>query len=161
MRLWTWQGAKHSLTTGTIKHSESVDYNAESLLGMRAASEKLWNRLGTDQIIWCGVGDPNSWCVFDCDPRMVLWELDVPDAGILKFIDASLWDRFVSDQDPVPQMRWDTLFLRGITPNACVLLRHPIPIEWVVRRRKVTQVTAQGQAISKQEWKELAPGKNG
>jgi len=151
--LWTWQGAEHSLTTGKIDQSKSDYYCDEQLPGIRDAYRLLFEQLKTDQVIWCYTRE-NQHPVFSYR-RDVEWHLRVPSSCLLGKISSSVWNRLV--EKPVSSFSAGSLFLPDITHDATVLLRHPIPVEWILSRRKVVQVRFEGQPITQQKWKYLDP----
>jgi hypothetical protein len=83
MQLCTWQGPRHSLTSGHVDLSRSEYYN--TVANVPAAYAELRKRLGTDQLIWCYTR-PEDHIKSEGDTR-VPWVLDVPDDRIGRFTD--------------------------------------------------------------------------
>ena len=54
MRVWTYQGTDHDITSGAIDMRESKFYKDESLHNVECAYAELWQWTGTEMIIWGG-----------------------------------------------------------------------------------------------------------
>jgi hypothetical protein len=97
MRLWTWQNPDFSLANKqqkveSIKYSIYLnhDYIAEEQRNRhKTAYQKVWERLGSDQILWCFTRyeeaiDEASIEEFG-NRGYLLWEIDTPEDKIIKY----------------------------------------------------------------------------
>lgn len=94
MKLWTWQADDSTPTFGDIDPRRPGSYY-DMFPKYRPAFERLWDRLGTDQILWCFVDEEEArkpW------PHRSLWALDVPDDSILAVIDPGVWERILGSR---------------------------------------------------------------
>lgn len=99
MRLWTWQNPDFSLANKQQK-VKSIEYSIylkvlskEEKERHKAAYQKVWERLGTDQILWCftqyeDATDKASIEEFE-KMRDLLWEIDAPEDKIKKYCNAA------------------------------------------------------------------------
>lgn len=92
MRLWTWQGRGHSLTSGRIDLARSAYHQDEDLPGVARAYVQIAEKLGTDQLVWCYT-EQTKWN--ESIPPRVEWELEVPEAAILAYVDDHAWSKLV------------------------------------------------------------------
>ena len=102
MRLYTWHKPEFSLFE-TVDHSLS-EYCKNA--GVRQACEQLWERLNTDQIVWCYIRDG------DCPKThgtRVKWILEVPDEEVI-LTDLVVWNRIIGETNfaapPSIRQRW-------------------------------------------------------
>jgi len=103
MRLWTWQNPKFSLTDKQ-QEVKSIEYsiylNHECIPEKernrhKAAYQKVWERLGTNQILWCFTQyevaiDNVSVEEFE-KMGCLLWEIDAPEDKIIKYCNTA-WE---------------------------------------------------------------------
>jgi hypothetical protein len=103
MRLWTWQNPDFSLANKQ-KEFKSIEYsiylNHPQLAKQekerhKGAYQKVWERLGSDQILWCFTQyetavDETSIEEFE-KMRCLLWEIDAPEDKIIKYC-ISAWE---------------------------------------------------------------------
>lgn len=100
LRLWTLQGKCHSLTQGRVDPRRSEYLNSAHISGttsIRPAYELVWERLNTDQIIWCHVEDPR---LGGAQGDGVMWELRVPRAmepegPVLAVVRPTTWESLI------------------------------------------------------------------
>jgi len=105
MRLWTWQNPDFSLANKQQK-VQSLEYsyylNAPTISKKakerhKVAYQKVWERLGTDQILWCftqyevAVNKLSSIKEFEEIRGCLLWELDAPEDKIIRYCNAA-WE---------------------------------------------------------------------
>ena len=123
MNLWTFQGTGHSLTNGRVDVRRSPYWDDPKY---RHAAGKLFEKLGTDQLIWC-VGEPTE--LFRTAEQPIRWRLDVPESMIIEVLDTDTWrelreGKFTDDADEA--LLWSRAFLPSVLPKAQVLVRHPV-----------------------------------
>jgi len=102
VRLWTSQPAGFSIVTGTLDPKRSR-YNCDTVPNYLVRRGELAHRLGTDRFLWCSTVRPVRY-VQPVDPE-VEWELEVPTAQILKFMDDIVWNRILGLTCDVPERR--------------------------------------------------------
>lgn len=91
MKLWTWQKKDFSLINSvklidSRNHSEYYNEHKEKF-------EKLWDRLKTNQFLWCYSEKENAFSEASKleYKNHVLWELDIPVDSIFKNICSIAW----------------------------------------------------------------------
>lgn len=107
MRLWTCHTPEFSLTEGRVNYKLSPYYRDPDVPNFDIAMPRLWEILGTDQLVWCCVKrDQHSQT---STPR-VKWEVEVPECGILRFVDDHVWNRILGKDCPPLSARraWQT-----------------------------------------------------
>lgn len=99
----------------------------------------LWERLGTDQFLWCCTLQ-GKFPRKSSDDDLVEWELNVPEASVLAFINALAWESMVSGGAE----KWDTLFIRNrpieVSIGVHALVSVPLPPGSVTCRGPVTAI---------------------
>lgn len=108
MRLWTCQNKEVELTGGNFNSRKySSYYNDPSFPKAKPAYEKLWDKLGTERVLWCftkekdAVDQANTAEVQD----QVLWELNVPEnfpEDKLKIVCSITWHWIIRGGKCVP-----------------------------------------------------------
>ena len=90
MELRSWQTPDFDLTSGKVDHSKSYYYKETP--GYSRACLKLWELLGTNQIIWCFTDkDEHRYLGVGAN---VEWVIDVPRSDI-KLIDTCIWEKII------------------------------------------------------------------
>jgi len=100
MKFWTWQHDKTKPTVGDIDpRCLDSDYNSNP--EFRPAFDRLWEELGTDQLIWCFVDEKEAtrspW------RNRSRWILEVPQESIFQVIDPGVWERILGSGAVPPQ----------------------------------------------------------
>lgn len=111
MQLWTYQSQDFSLTEGRVdpKRSEFAKDHPD-------AYRKLYDLLGTDQIIWCSTTNDEK--------RLWLhrheWELDVPESAFFRIVDCMVWNGILGkDMVQPPKAIDDELRDRAFSMFTC------------------------------------------
>jgi len=65
---------------------------AETVPGILEAYQRVWERVGTDPIIWCWTKTEGH---LNVNSNEVRWELDVPNTDILALVDDYVWNRIL------------------------------------------------------------------
>ena len=91
MKLWTWQADEIKPTVGDIDPRCPGSYY-DSNPKFRPEFEKLWEKLGADQILWCFVDEEEAKIPWNGRSR---WSLDIPDDSLLATIDPDVWERIL------------------------------------------------------------------
>ncbi len=112
MRLWSIHTPDFSLTAGKVDHSKSNYY--DSVPKLRESYHKLWNliQIPDGQIIWCYTQNDRLEKKKD---EKILWPLDVPEDGIICFVDDLVWNRLLGIECAVGKgkhRQWDAEALR-------------------------------------------------
>ena len=98
MRLWSLHKPDFSLTCGRVDHTKSEYY--QNTPGVPEAYEELWKLIGIPegQIVWCFT------CRDEIKPEVpkVLWELEVPEKEIVRFVDDIVWNRILGIRCALP-----------------------------------------------------------
>ncbi len=103
MRLWSVHSPDFSTLEGNVDHSKSPYF--ETVPGISEAYQRVWDHVGTDQIIWCWATTEGH---FDVDADKVQWVLDVPEAEILALIDDYVWNRILNIRcHPPRRLYWE------------------------------------------------------
>ena len=162
MRLWTYQGVEHSLTDGQVDLSR-LPYS-ETVRGYDELRKRLANLVGcpSGQFIWCLTRDS----VWGESEPLEKYTLDVPQSDFLAVIDGPVWERILETgsvpdslieryrnewkvgdvlelkiaeyhaQQPPTSSWWDSLLLDQPDAESTVLLKHPVPAEWIISRKR-------------------------
>lgn len=107
MKLFTWQNPEFDITDSSIK-VESREYSQYDYLD---AYQKLWDKYGTDQILWCysSFSDATS-CGALAYKGMALWELEVPEHSFLDVTCPYAWNWVISDSDCTPPKHFEKYY---------------------------------------------------
>jgi len=81
--LWSWQTPDFSLIKGTVDHWQSIFKKECS--GFEKSCKELFERLGTDQFIWCYTYPIEQW------QDRERWELKVPKDRVLTYTCNVAW----------------------------------------------------------------------
>ena len=97
MMLWSYQRDGFSPVEDCVEPQRS-----EYATTFPDAYERLWQLVGTDQIVWC-VTDPSDWPV---KSGYVEWKLDVPTNSFLRVVDTMIWNRILGQPNsPTARLR--------------------------------------------------------
>lgn len=110
LKVWTYQRGVDLLVPGLVIDSRKGQYWADDRPDFRyqAAISELWQRLGTDQFLWCyTVRNPTPRVVESRDQDMREYELAVADDDVLGLHDNRLWERFLREG----KSEWNDLIL--------------------------------------------------
>jgi len=118
MRLWTWQSKDFSLfeksqKVESIKHSFYVNKypNLNIREKHREAYEKMFQKLDTNQLIWCFTNyiesiEKASIEEFEKIRHCLLWEIDIPDNEIIWYCNAA-WNTLRTGKPAMPEGIWE------------------------------------------------------
>lgn len=154
MQLWTYHPAGFAVDNLPlpIDPAKGRHWNEPSLM-YKAAVQALFQKIGTDQFLWCcSVRDAFPPISYATDP--IEWELNVPEVQILAFISEPVWDDILKGR----RDDWEGVIVtdRPIEPKGqlSALVRVPLPREWVTLRGKLVRKDWREEA----EWlKTLTP----
>ncbi len=134
MRFWTWQARDFLPTAGRVDWRKSRFWNdLENTPCIRLAYSALAQRLGTDQFDW-SLTHRAEWPYVGLDDGCE-WLVEAPLESALCAVRSSLWSKLIRQQPT----EWTGLPaevfvpLRSIDARAkcSVLLRHPLPADWI------------------------------
>lgn len=107
MRLWTFQSPDFKLTSGTVKSQLSEYADQQNIM---TAYAELHRRIGTNQIVWCHVRNPQGG---DRPIGKVCYLLDVPRAEVV-LVNAYIWNRILGIRCELPPSLKERLWSEGI-----------------------------------------------
>jgi hypothetical protein len=95
--LWSFHKSDFSLIEGTVDHRYSEYYRCDP--GIRDAYRRLWDHLGTDQVVWCyrQRGDFSGR-----HPGKKQWALRVPRSAVVAFVNRYVWARIIGSRHFAP-----------------------------------------------------------
>ena len=122
MKLWSFQSPTFSLVDGEVRPEKSQfarDY--------RVAYQGLWDRVGTDQLIWCCTS-ADDWPM---KTGYCQWDLEVPDNRIFRIIDGMVWAGIRGDSYALtPRLRGQLLEQHY---NGFLAILMPLTDGWTVK----------------------------
>jgi len=145
MKLWTWQHREVNLADAsqTLKNLDNSSYVAtngqphEAGMKHKRAYELVFERLGTDQFIWCydDYGEATSTLsTKEYEPReCCLWELDVPQ-GQIQWYCMAAWTALREGMPKLPKGLWDIYAsLKYLRPQAAERFKEEFEDFWRVK----------------------------